>query len=72
VNRDLPVFECLLKRYHRTVAIARVRTVMPNTIPPIIAPRFVLERDEPKKREGRERRERYTHLEASPIWVVSD
>lgn len=34
-----------LKRYHETPTIAIVRSMVPPTIPPIIGPRVVLERD---------------------------
>lgn len=38
---DSPFLECFLKRYHRTLAMARMNTVMPATAPPTIGPRAV-------------------------------
>jgi len=34
-----------LRRYHQTPTIAIARTMIPDTVPPIIGPRVVLERD---------------------------
>ena len=42
-HRRSLVFERFLERYHKAPSIARARTVMPDTIPPTILARFVLD-----------------------------